>query len=161
MGPDFGGVGRRRHGSPARRQRGSRFREVAALEPARTLVRLSIQTRKVHGFVTEVCAVIAIFTPKPERLGEIEDLLARISPLVHEEAGCDFYALHQDVEGRLTFVEAWATRRLWIEHMQEPTVKEILAGVEGKLVKEVEVYGLYNLPTGLTVKGVLAAGVAA
>ena len=111
--------------------------------------------------MTEVCTVIAIFTPKPEHLDEIKALLSRISPLVHEEAGCDFYALHQDVEGRLIFVEAWATRQLWIEHMEEPTVKEILADVEGKLVKDVEVFELYNLPTGLTGKGVLAAGVAA
>jgi quinol monooxygenase YgiN len=87
--------------------------------------------------------------------------LLRITPQVHEEAGCEFYTLNQDVEGRLIYVEAWSTRQHWLDHMEEPTVKEILAGVEGKLVKDVEVYELYNLPTGLTGKGVLAAGVAA
>jgi quinol monooxygenase YgiN len=111
--------------------------------------------------VTEICTVIAIFTPKPEHLDEIKTMLLRITPLVHEEVGCEFYTLNQDVEGRLIYVEAWSTRQHWLDHMEEPTVKEILAGVEGKLVKDVEVYELYNLPTGLTGKGVLAAGVAA
>ena len=108
--------------------------------------------------MSEICTVIAIFTPKPEHAAEVKELLLRITPLVHEEAGCEFYALHQDVEGRLIFVEAWSTRQLWIEHMEEPTVKEILAGVDGKLVKDVEVFELYNLPTGLTGKGWLAQG---
>ena len=106
----------------------------------------------------EICNVIAIFTPKSEYAEEIKALLLRVTPRVHEEAGCEYYALHQDVDGRLIFVEAWSTRQLWIEHMEEPTVKEILAGVEGKLVKDVEVYELYNLPAGVSGKGSLAQG---
>jgi quinol monooxygenase YgiN len=106
--------------------------------------------------MTEICTVIAIFTPKAEHAAEVKELLLRVTPRVHEEAGCEYYALHQDVDGRLIFVEAWSTRQLWIEHMEEPTVKEILAGVEGKLVRDVEVYELYNLPAGLSGKGSLA-----
>jgi hypothetical protein len=40
--------------------------------------------------------------------------------------------------------------------MEQPTVKEILATVEGKLQREVEVYELYNVPTGNSGKGSLA-----
>jgi quinol monooxygenase YgiN len=106
--------------------------------------------------VTEVCTVVAIFTPKPEFSSEIKNLLSRVSPLVHNETGCQFYTLNQDVEGRLIFIEAWATRQDWIDHMEQPTVKEILAGVEGKLQSDVEVYELYNVPTGTSGKGSLA-----
>jgi quinol monooxygenase YgiN len=110
--------------------------------------------------MSEICTVIAIFTPKPEHAAEVKELLLRITPLVHEEAGCEFYALNQDVEGRLIYVEAWTTRELWMEHNDAPTVQEIRAGIEGKLVKDVEVYELYNLPVGSTGKGSLAQGAA-
>jgi quinol monooxygenase YgiN len=110
--------------------------------------------------MSEICTVIAIFTPKPEHAAEVKELLLRITPLVHEEKGCEFYALNQDVEGRLIYVEAWTTRDLWVEHNDAPTVQEIRAGIEGKLVKDVEVYELYNLPTGSSGKGSLAQGAA-
>jgi quinol monooxygenase YgiN len=106
--------------------------------------------------LTTICTVVAIFTPKPEFVSEIKALLTRITPLVHAEAGCEFYALNQDVEDRLIFIEAWSTRQDWIDHMEQPTVKEILAGVEGKLQRDVEVYELYNVPTGTSGKGTLA-----
>jgi quinol monooxygenase YgiN len=108
--------------------------------------------------MSEICTVIAIFTPKPEHAAEVKELLFRITPLVHEEVGCEFYALNEDVDGRLIYVEAWTTRDLWVEHNDAPTVQEIRAGIEGKLVKDVEVYELYNLPVGSTGKGSLAQG---
>lgn len=107
--------------------------------------------------MAEFCTVVAIFTPKPEFADEIRELLLRITPLVHLEAGCEFYTLNQDVDGRLIYVEAWSTREHWIEHMEQQTVKDILAGVEGKLQREVEVYEMYNLPTGNLGKGSLAS----
>jgi hypothetical protein len=41
--------------------------------------------------------------------------------------------------------------------MQEPTVAEILSGVADKLEHEVEVYEMYNLPTGVSGKGTLGS----
>ena len=110
--------------------------------------------------LSNICTVIAIFTPKPEFASEIRDLLYRVTPLVHEEPGCEFYTMNQDVEGRFIHVEAWTTRQHWIDHVEQPTVKEILAGVEGKLERDVEVYELYNVPTGTSGKGSLAQAAA-
>ena len=107
--------------------------------------------------MTDICTVVAIFTPKPEFEQDVRDVLYRVTPLVHEEKGCEFYSMNRDVEGRYIHIEAWTTRQDWIDHMEQPTVKEILAGVEGKLQKEVEVYELYNVPTGTSGKGSLAA----
>jgi len=104
----------------------------------------------------ELCTVVAIFTPKPEHFEEVKALLQRVTPRVHNEAGCEFYALHQEVTGKLIYVEAWTTRELWQQHMQEPTVHEILSGVEGKLVCDVEVYEMANLPVAGSGKGSLA-----
>ena len=101
------------------------------------------------------CTIVAIFTPKPEFRTAVRDLLLRVTPRVHEEPVCEFYTLNEEVTGKLIYLEAWTTRRHWLDHMKEPTVAEILGGVEGKLEREVDVYEMYNLPTGLSGKGTL------
>jgi quinol monooxygenase YgiN len=106
--------------------------------------------------MTNICTVVAVFTPKPEYFEEIKDLLFRITPLVHDEPGCEFYTMNEDVDGRLIQIEAWTTKQHWLDHIEQQTVLDILAGVEDKLTKDIEVYEMYNLPTGTSGKGVLA-----
>lgn len=106
--------------------------------------------------MTNICTVVAVFTPKPEYYAEIKDLLFRITPLVHDEPGCEFYTMNEDVDGRLIQIEAWTTKQHWLDHIEQQTVLDILAGVEDKLTKDIEVYEMYNLPTGTSGKGVLA-----
>ena len=100
-----------------------------------------------------ICTVVAIFSPKPENFEEVRELLFRVTPLVHNEAGCEFYTMNEDVDGRLIQIEAWSTKQHWLDHMEQPTVSEILSGVEGKLIKKIEVYEMYNVPTGQSGKG--------
>jgi len=109
---------------------------------------MSIETEKQ-------CIVVAIFTPEPEHREEIRELLFRVTPLVHDEPGCEFYTMNEDVDGRFVHIEAWTTRQHWIDHMEQPSVAEILAGVEGKLAREIEVFELYNIPTGDSGKGTI------
>ena len=106
--------------------------------------------------MTNVCTVVAVFTPKPEFYSEVRDLLYRVTPLVHDEPGCEFYTMNEEVEGRLVHIEAWTTKQDWLDHMERQTVIDILSGVEGKLSKEIEVYELYNVPTGHSGKGTLS-----
>ena len=108
---------------------------------------------------TSQCIVVAVFTPMDEHRDAIRELLARVTPIVHDEPGCEFYTMNEDVEGRFVHIEAWTTRQHWVEHIAKPSVKEILAGVEGKLTRDVEVYEMYNVPTGDSGKGSLAASV--
>ena len=103
--------------------------------------------------MTGICTVVAIFTPKPEYEQAVYDLLHRITPLVHDEPGCEFYTLNKDVEGRCIQIEAWTTRQDWMDHIERQTVKDILAGVDGKLKTDIEVYEMYNVPTGTSGKG--------
>jgi len=103
--------------------------------------------------MTDICTVVAIFTPKPEFHSEIRDLLYRVTPLVHEEPGCEFYTMNEDADGRLIQIEAWTTKQHWLDHIEQRTVIDILAGVEGKLTKDIEVYEMYNIPTGTSGKG--------
>ena len=102
------------------------------------------------------CTVVAIFSPLPEHRDEVRALLSRVTPQVQVETGCEFYTLNEDVDGRFIFIEAWTTRQNWVDHVEMPTVKEILGGVEGKLYREVEVYEMYNIPLGDVGKGSLA-----
>ena len=106
--------------------------------------------------MTEICTVVAIFTPKPEFHSEVKELLYKITPLVHDEPGCEFYTMNEDVDGRLIQIEAWTTREHWVEHIKQQTVIDILSGVEGKLTKDVEVFEMYNIPTGTSGKGSLS-----
>jgi hypothetical protein len=41
--------------------------------------------------------------------------------------------------------------------MQQQTVKDILKGVDGKLSKDIEVFELYNVPTGTSGKGTIGS----
>ena len=101
------------------------------------------------------CNVVAIFTPKSEHRDEIRSLLLRITPIVHDEPGCELYAMHEDVEGRFIFVETWTTRDDWTDHVDRQTVKDILTGVEGKLIGEIQVFEMHHLSTGSSGKGSL------
>ena len=106
--------------------------------------------------MTAVCTVVAVFTPLDEYRDEIRDLLFRVTPLVHTEPGCVFYTMNEDVDGRFIHIEAWSTKQHWLNHMEQQTVIDILAGVEGKLARDIEVYEAYNIPTGDSGKGSLA-----
>ncbi|MEY4367073.1 MAG: hypothetical protein RLZ28_488 [Actinomycetota bacterium] len=89
------------------------------------------------------CVVIATFKVKPEFREEVRALLLAEQVGVLTEAGCETYALHDDVTGDLVFVESWTTRELWMIHNDAPSVARILAGIEGKMVEPVRVQELY------------------
>jgi quinol monooxygenase YgiN len=108
--------------------------------------------------MTSICTVVAIFTPKPEYYEEIKELLFRITPLVHDEPACEFYTMNEEVDGRLIQIEAWTTKQHWLDHIGQQTVIDILAGVAGKLTKDIDVYEMYNIPTGTSGKGVIKQG---
>ena len=53
--------------------------------------------------------VVAMQTPKPGRLQQVLDAFAVVSPLVHQEKGCELYAAHTD--GTVcVMVERWTTQ---------------------------------------------------
>ncbi len=105
---------------------------------------------------TDKCIVVAVFTPLESYRDDIRNLLARVTPTVHDEPGCEFYTMNEDVDGRFVHIEGWTTRQHWVEHMSKPSVKEILKGVKGKLSRDVEVYEMYNVYTGTSGKGSLS-----
>jgi len=91
----------------------------------------------------KTCVVVATFIVKPEFRDEVRALLLHEQEGVLTEPGCLTYALHDDVNGDLVFVESWESRDLWMIHNAAPSVARIMAGTEGKLVEPVRVQELY------------------
>jgi hypothetical protein len=93
----------------------------------------------------KTCVVIATFKVKPEFREEVRSLLLAEQEGVLTEEGCLTYALHDDVNGDLVFVESWSSRALWMIHNDAPSVARIMAGIDGKLVEPVRVQEIYAI----------------
>jgi quinol monooxygenase YgiN len=91
------------------------------------------------------CIVIATFTPKVAHYDEVKRVLLEVAPEVYLEEGCELYALHDEVEGRVVLVEKWTTRDLWMTHLSLDTVARIQKGIEGLLECDVEVREMYGV----------------
>ena len=102
------------------------------------------------------CVVIATFTPKQGQLDAVKNVLLPIIPEVHEEAGCELYALHEDTERHLVMVEVWETRDHWQAHTKLDTVTRIVEGTKDLIDGEIAVVEMYAVPAG-TGKGLVAA----
>jgi quinol monooxygenase YgiN len=105
--------------------------------------------------MTEPCIIIATFTPLPGQSDAVRHVLSESIPLVHQEEGCELYALHEDVEGRYTLIEKWTSRELWQVHVGLPSVANLHKDLTGLLEREVEVFEMYPRPTGTPEQGVL------
>jgi quinol monooxygenase YgiN len=101
------------------------------------------------------CIVIAWFTPREGHYENVRQALLAVTPEVHAEEGCELYALHEEVGGRLVFIEKWTTRELWQEHTRAPSVFGLTARLEGALEKPVEVWEMSGHPVGDPVLGSL------
>jgi len=91
----------------------------------------------------KTCTVVATFTPIPQNLIEVKELLLDVAKDVRLELGCLFYDLYEEVSGKLMFIEAWESRELWEIHNNAPTVGRILEFIDGKLSEPVVVQEMY------------------
>jgi quinol monooxygenase YgiN len=106
---------------------------------------VKMSTPDLEDSMNTACVVIATFTPKPDRYDEVKRVLLEVSPEVHQEEGCELYALHEEVDGTLVLIEKWTTRELWQAHLALDTVTRIQKGVEGLLEGDVEVREMYGV----------------
>ena len=90
--------------------------------------------------------VVATLIPKPGRLREIIDAFEVVNGLVHDEPGCELYALHSDGE-RVVMIERWTTVADLDAHGSSAAMDE-LARLRGDSVASVEVLRLENLAFG-------------
>jgi quinol monooxygenase YgiN len=100
--------------------------------------------------------VVATMTVKPESVDTARDILTRAIEEVHDEPGCQLYALHQTGE-TFVFVEQWADPEALKAHSTAPAITNMLTAVGEHLVGAPDIKMLQPIPAGDPEKGQLRA----
>ena len=99
--------------------------------------------------------VTAVFHPVPGRTPELIDALRASIPAVHQEAGCQLYAIHDAEDGTITMIEKWDSREVLAAHAAGPAVKALGAAVAPFIAQPTTVTTMTPLPAGTTHQGEL------
>ena len=98
--------------------------------------------------------VVAGVYPKPGRLQEVIDVYAGIVPIVHQEPGCELFALHTDGETVFVVVK-WAAPADLQGHATGPAYAQIRAGISDLVDHAADVWVLEPLLFGEVAKGTI------
>jgi quinol monooxygenase YgiN len=99
--------------------------------------------------------VTAYFFPRPDARDQVIAALEPAIAGVHEEDGCELYAIHDAPDGTIVMLEKWTSVELLDAHGQGEPVRKLGAALEGLLERPVEVTRLVPRPVGDAVKGSL------
>lgn len=99
--------------------------------------------------------VTAHFRPKPEHRAAVVDALRVAIPRVHNEPGCELYAITDAPDGSIVMIEKWSTVGELDAHGSSPAVVDLVAALDGLLEAPVEVTRLVPVPIGDPAKGEL------
>ncbi|MFJ6651459.1 putative quinol monooxygenase [Microbacterium sp. NPDC091313] len=104
--------------------------------------------------------VVAVLTAKPGRVEEILAAFAEVSPLVHREQGCEFYAAHRQQDGdAVVMVERWDTRADLDAHAAGDPLARLNESLADVLARPYDVWFLDPVPLGDEVRGRLSEAV--
>jgi quinol monooxygenase YgiN len=98
--------------------------------------------------------VVATAFPAPEHRAEVIKSFEAVIARVHEEPGCELYALHEGRD-RLVMIEKWASQEALAEHGKSPALAELHAALDGKLTADLDVQVLVPHPAGTARQGAL------
>jgi quinol monooxygenase YgiN len=98
--------------------------------------------------------VVAVITPKPGEEDAVRKAILESIPQVHEEPGCELYALHEG-KGEFVMVERWESREALATHGQAPALTALGAALAGKVAGPPQVRRLDAVPAGDATKGTL------
>ncbi|MBU1250421.1 MAG: antibiotic biosynthesis monooxygenase [Actinobacteria bacterium] len=103
----------------------------------------------------ETVVVTAYFRPRPESRGAVLDALAAAIPRVHDETGCELYAIHDAPDGSIVMIEKWASVADLDAHGDGAPVADLVAALDGLLLEPVAVTRLVPVPVGDPQRGEL------
>jgi quinol monooxygenase YgiN len=98
--------------------------------------------------------VVATIVPNPGQLDAVEAIYKQIIGSVHEEDGCELYALHR-AKDRLVFIEKWRDMDALKAHGAGSILKDVHERLEGLVDSETVVQILRPVPSGDAEKGAL------
>ncbi|MEU6562949.1 putative quinol monooxygenase [Nocardia nova] len=98
--------------------------------------------------------IVATITPKPDKFDEVAEVLTRLIPDVHNEDGCELYALHK-TNDRFVFVEKWRDMAALGAHGGGPSMKALTEGLKGLVAGPPDIQVLEAVPAGDPKQGAL------
>lgn len=98
--------------------------------------------------------VVATLAPKPGRLQDLIDAMGAIVPLVHDEPGCELYAVHSDGTN-VIMVERWESPDALKVHARGDNLKAFNAATADIADGAPVVVVTQNVPFGNPVKGTI------
>jgi quinol monooxygenase YgiN len=104
---------------------------------------------------TQPVVVTAHFFPRPDARDQVIAALEPAIAGVHEEDGCELYAIHDAPDGTIVMLEKWTTVELLDAHGGGQPVATLTAALDGLLERPVEVTRLVPRPVGDAAKGAL------
>ncbi|UUO00589.1 antibiotic biosynthesis monooxygenase [Mycolicibacterium novocastrense] len=98
--------------------------------------------------------VVATMTAKPESVDTVRDACKKAIEAVHQEPGCELYALHE-ANGTFVFVEQWADEDALKTHSTAPAIGELFGAVGEHLDGAPDIKMLQPVVAGDPSKGAL------
>jgi quinol monooxygenase YgiN len=98
--------------------------------------------------------IVATISPKPDRADAVREAFTAAIPKVHEEPGCELYALHEDGYG-FVMIERWATQEDLKAHGAGETFNQLSEAVKDDLTEPLGIRLLTPVPAGDEAKGEL------
>jgi quinol monooxygenase YgiN len=99
--------------------------------------------------------VTAYFRPAPGKHDQVMEALQPAIAAVHEEPGCELYAIHDAPDGTIVMIEKWSSVDELDDHGAGEAVQALNASLEGLLASPVEVTRLVPIPAGTEKQGQL------
>jgi quinol monooxygenase YgiN len=97
--------------------------------------------------------VVATIKPKPEYRDDVLAAMKQAIELVHDEDGCELYALHRS-DDRLVMIERWTSPEALQTHSTDsPGLQQLNQALAGKLEGPLDVVRLDPVPAGDDTKG--------
>ena len=96
--------------------------------------------------------VVATLTPKPEAVDAVREAILAAIPKVHEEPGCELYALHE-ADGAFVMIERWADADAMKAHGKAEPLATLGAALAGNLAAAPDIRRLTPVPAGDAGKG--------
>ena len=96
--------------------------------------------------------VVATITPLPDHVDAVREALLTAVPKVHEEPGCELYAVHEG-RGEFVMIERWESPEALKVHGTAEALTTLGGELAGKLDAPLDVRRLTAVPAGDPVKG--------
>ena len=96
--------------------------------------------------------VVATITPQPDHVEAVREAILAAVPKVHEEPGCELYAVHEG-RGHFVMVERWESAEALKAHGTAEALTTLGGQLAGKLTGAPVVTRLTAVPAGDPAKG--------